>query len=476
MMDRKTVHENFLSSSQAMKCMDKDIPEVLKWMEQRKSRTSFDVRKIRFKDMDQWAFNGFQGDLRHRTGQFFSIEGIQVETNWGLVSRWCQPIIHQPEIGFLGIITKKIDGILHFLMQAKIEPGNINGVQLSPTLQATRSNYTRVHEGRSPPYLEYFLERGKARILVDQLQSEHGTRFLRKRNRNIIIQVDEDIPVHENFIWLTLGQIKDLIRADNIVNMDARTVISCIPVGEKPANPESSAEQGKSSSSEDEFRRGMLSSAYCNEAALHDIDDIISWLVHLKTKFDLKVKNIPLKDVLHWRTTEDSIHHEERKYFEIIAVSVSIRNREIENWTQPLVAPAQEGILAFVIKRINGVYHFLVQAKMECGNHDVLELAPTVQCLTGNYRDTPKGSLPYLDYVLEADGSRIRFDSMQSEEGGRFYREQNRNVIIEAESDFEEHLPENYIWMTLEQMRVFLKFNNYLNVQARSLIAALPFH
>ena len=58
---------------------------------------------------------------------------------------------------------------------------------------------------------------------------------------------------------------------------------------------------------------------------------------------------------------------------------------------QPLVQPAQEGLVAFVIKKLI-MYHFLVQAKLESGNFDILELAPTVQCLTDNYRNTKKGS------------------------------------------------------------------------------------
>ena len=33
--------------------------------------------------------------------------------------RWKQPIINQPEIG-LGFITKEFNGILHFLVQAKV--------------------------------------------------------------------------------------------------------------------------------------------------------------------------------------------------------------------------------------------------------------------------------------------------------------------------------------------------------------------
>ena len=43
-----------------------------------------------------------------------------------------------------------------YLLQAKAEPGNINKIQISPTVQATKSNYTRVHGGKEIPYLRYF--------------------------------------------------------------------------------------------------------------------------------------------------------------------------------------------------------------------------------------------------------------------------------------------------------------------------------
>jgi oxidase EvaA len=112
---------------------------------------------------------------------------------------------------------------------------------------------------------------------------------------------------------------------------------------------------------------------------------------------------------------------------------------------------------------------------VECGNLDILEIAPTVQCLTGNYRDTKKGRLPFLEYVLNAKPHQIKFDTFQSEEGGRFFQEQNRNLIIEADDDFDKEVPGNYIWMTLVQLKLFLKFNNYLNIQARSLISAIDF-
>ena len=110
-------------------------------------------------------------------------------------------------------------------------------------------------------------------------------------------------------------------------------------------------------------------------------------------------------------------------------MNVRIENREVKSWSQPLIQPMQQGLCAYIIKKINGIYHFLVQAKMECGNFDIFELAPTVQCLTGNvYAGEVKP--PFADYVLNARQSQIIFDTLQSEEGGRFYKEQNRNLIV----------------------------------------------
>ena len=64
----------------------------------------------------------------------------------------------------------------------------------------------------------------------------------------------------------------------------------------------------------------------------------------------------------------------------------------------------------------------------------------------------------------------------QSEEGGRFYREQNRNMIVVAGEDFDtEDIPDNFTWMTLYQINELLRYNNIFNIQARSLLAALPY-
>lgn len=450
--------------------------EVIQWLKEQNDRTHVSVKKIPFSGLVNWAFDDDKGVLKHNSGKFFSIDGVRINTNWGDVASWEQPIINQPEIGYLGFIVKEFNGVLHFLMQAKIEPGNTNYVQLSPTLQATKSNYTRVHKGRTPDYLEYFQNAKPEQILVDQLQSEQGARFLRKRNRNIIIKTEDDIKLKENFIWLTLAQVKELMSVNNLINMDTRTVIAGIPYGEHFAEDNTIYSISDSSNNTNNIGTKLLESALSQAGAVHTFEHIINFITKQKCFFEIDVRQVPVKKLKHWNISGTEIYHDENKYFKIIATEVEIGNREVLHWTQPMVQPAQEGICAFVCKELNGVLHFIVQSKLECGNFDIIEFAPTVQCLTGNYRNTFSAStLPFLDYVMKAPPDKIIFDTMQSEEGGRFFLEQNRNMLVMAGNEIQDELPDNYIWMTLNQLQTFIKFNNYVNIQARSLIAAMAF-
>ena len=421
--------------------------EVKEWIKTQNHKVHVELKKVPLKSLESWVFESQQGVLRHKTGKFFAIEGIKVTTNWGNIPCWDQPIINQPEIGYLGFITKEFNGILYFLMQAKIEPGNVNHVQLSPTLQATKSNYTRAHKGKSPAYLEYFRKARPDQILVDQLQSEQGARFLRKRNRNIIIKVEEDLPVKENFIWLTLGQIKSLMVSDNVVNMDTRTVISGIPYGRFDDNVIDLLNfmENRHETVNQDYLRSYLSSGN----AVNTFNDIITFITKHKCNYDLSVSNIPLNEVECWEFGEYAISRRDGKYFKVIGVNVRIDNREVQCWSQPMIEPAQEGICAFICKKINGILHFIVQAKLECGNFDIIELAPTVQCLTGNYKSETSKQLPFLEYVLNAGKDQIVYDVLQSEEGGRFFKEQNRNMIVSADDNFPEELPDNYTTMSL---------------------------
>jgi oxidase EvaA len=464
-MNKKNVGYKFLKSA-----LDRtEIKTVVSWIKQQNQAIDVSVQKVPFSKMRKWHFDPKLGNLRHESGQFFSIDGIRINTTIGNIKTWDQPIINQPEVGYLGFIVKELNGVLHFLVQAKIEPGNVNCVQLSPTLQATRSNYMQIHGGKKPAYLEYFQNADKSQILLDQLQSEQGARFLKKRNRNIIIQVNEEVPLFENYTWLTLGQLKSLTQIENLVNMDTRTVISGIPMGTfDPQIIDLYSYLGTFS-----FKGNlMIKSALDSSDSFNSIEQIITFMTEIKSGNSLDITKIPLAHMSDWQITDTEIKRKDNRFFKIIGVDVEISNREVLSWSQPMVEPAQEGICAFVCREINEKLHFAVQMKFECGNYDIVEFAPTVQTITGDYRNAKK-SIPFLEYILSVPKEKIYLDTIQSEEGGRFYKEQNRNMIVIGGDEIPIELPENFIWMTLYQLGIFIKYNNYLNIQARNLIASI---
>jgi len=204
--------------------------------------------------------------------------------------------------------------------------------------------------------------------------------------------------------------------------------------------------------------------------AMHSIEEIISWFTVLKTRVDLQVERIGMANLDHWLFLPDRIAHRDGKYFEIIGVRAEIGRREVATWCQPLMKQVEEGLVGFLTAEFDGVLHWLVQAKAEPGNFDILEMAPTVQCITGSLRNM-EYPVPYVDNFL-APGASVRYNTIQSEEGGRFYHEQNRYMVVEAPAIAEVPHP-FYCWMTLRQIKEFIKFNNYFNIEARSLVSCI---
>lgn len=457
--------------------------EIVDWLSRLNKKEHFSVSQIPISGLKKWNFSKISGDLEHISSGFFSIRGLRVKTTVGQITEWSQPVIYQPEIGILGIITKKINGILYFLMQAKPEPGNLNTYQLSPTVQATRSNFTRMHGGRKTKYIEYFLGKRKTLVLIDQLQSEQGARFYHKRNRNIIVRLkdDEDIKLGKNYRWLTLGQIQSLAQKNNTVNMDARSIISEINFDPENINslekvtPDKLKRCLKSfpviSSPVSDFAIALMISSHPSSNPLHTMEKLLQKITREKFQIIIERNLIPLKKVERWVRTKDEIFHEEKKYFSVIGVSVKGENREVSSWDQPIVKQVDPGLVGFIAKEINGVLHFLVQLKMESGVMDLLEISPTVQCITDNYTmvDMP----PFTDSFLNRKGLKTIVDVYQSEEGGRFYQESNQNIVLLANQKFSEKEPPFYMWVSLKQLKEFIKYNNFVNIEARSLLACL---
>ena len=441
------------------------IEDFDRWLAAMNERTFMSVERVALKDLRGWEQEPVTGNLRHESGKFFTVESLAVDFPAGFVAHWSQPIINQREVGILGILVKRIDGVLHCLMQAKREPGNQNGIQLAPTVQATRSNYTRVHKGRPVPYLDYFLNPVGHRVLTDVRQSEQGAWFYQKRNRNMVVEVGDEVPVLDGFCWLTMGQLHRLLSVPDLVGMDARTVLACLPLGGHG--------WGATLPFEDEFGAALARSCDPGSGSARSFTDILSWVTEMRSRTEIRAVLGPLNAAEGWLHTEGRISHDSGRFFDVIGVRVQAGGREVGQWMQPMIQPCGTGVVAFLVRPINGVLHMLVSARPEPGFADVIELAPTVQCLPGNYDHLPaERRPPFLTEVLAADPGRVRFDAVLSEEGGRFYHARNRYLIVETDAPIDPDR-DDYCWLTLAQLTELLQHSFYLNVQARSLIACL---
>ena len=440
------------------------IDEILKWIQDRNRTVKVEIHKVPLAKNSFWFYDYKEGCIRNQKHSFFTITGYRKCLADG--TEISQPIILQEEIGYLGIICQEINGVMHFLMQAKIEPGNVNKIQLSPTIQATKSNFTQKHGGTRPPYLDYFLNADQYEIVVDQIQSEQSSRFYKKRNRNIIIRVEEDIPLLAFHRWMTLGQIKRLMREDNLVNMDTRTVLSCIPYSQLHLSRMELLTLSDSFSDKPLFR-----SVFEGEEK-NNLPKVYQKINNLKMFDDFCCQLVPLHQLEDWEITEEEIVCQKPYPFKVIFCDIAIEGREVQHWTQPLFEATGIATFGLICCEENGLLKFLVKVMPEVGCFDSVELGPTIQreAVAFHYQEDAVNRF-FCERLQSGKG--VVFDHLLSEEGGRFYHEQNRNVLIRVKKEELPELPEGYFLLDYRTLNELVQVNNTLNIQLRNLLSLL---
>ncbi|WP_333913745.1 NDP-hexose 2,3-dehydratase family protein [Vibrio coralliirubri] len=211
------------------------LEEVKEWFVNKRKQSTLEVEDIPLNQVAGWNIDKDSGNIYHDSGDFFTIHGVRVTSkNREVAVTWDQPILEQVgyDGGLLGIIRKRINGIPHYLCEAKEEPGNYGKVQISPSLQATFANINQAHGGRKPHFTDLFMERDNlddVTVLFDAWLAEDGGRLHLKRNRGILIELDEATSIslpNDNFIWLSLYQIKQLLKEDAWINPHIRGILA----------------------------------------------------------------------------------------------------------------------------------------------------------------------------------------------------------------------------------------------------------
>ncbi|QVQ51819.1 NDP-hexose 2,3-dehydratase family protein [Spiractinospora alimapuensis] len=442
------------------------------WWNERRRDDRMLARPVAFDALSTWGFDRESGDLAHDSGRYFTVTGLRVRRH-GVTVR-DQPILHQPETGILGFLVQERAGVLRVLVQAKAEPGNIDGPQLSPTVQATASNQARVHGGSSPPYLEYFTDPPRDAVLADSLQSEQGIWFWQKQNRNMVVEVTSSVPEHESFRWIPLARLRRLVAADHLVNMDARSILGCLPFAPAPL-------AGPDTRLPDNGFRAALRRSYTSLPADTDRTgghgELRRWLTALRAATPWSARPIPLRQIDGWERSALEIVDGARRDFRITAARVHTASREVAAWGQPLLAPRGQGHCVLVVMIVEGVLRLLVRAAPEPGLRHVVEVAPSIRVPGGVDPCDHEPSAEVLAAAGASGASRTRLDTVLSEEGGRFLHADTRYQVVEVDpgsrpSDVDA-LPPSYRWVTVGELLTLAELGHQLTIETRTMLACL---
>jgi oxidase EvaA len=363
-------------------------------------------------------------------------------------------MIKQEEVGILGFVVREGNNGTEWLAYAKTEPGNVGGTQIAPTVQATESNYQRVHQGAATQFLEFFDgDHAEGRREADVLASEHGMLFLRKRNRNSVVSVARArLPVRSDaWRWLAAEDMRWLMTRDFVVNTDARSVIVSSPwtliAGGRPPFERSVRVGG--------FGARLVAS-YMSGA---DPAPVLADLAKLRAIAQPNTEEIPLGDLVEWRIDDDGIHPTGANKAAIVYVHVSAGDREVAAWCQPLLAIPGIGAYNLLCQVRDGVLQFLFHAVSQPGLVERVELDAHSQ------QDDAS-----IDPTATLD---TRLSVTQSDEGGRFLGCTTRYRIIElTKGDERPEVPGDY-WLSLRQIETLTRHAGTFTNEARSALSLL---
>ena len=183
-----------------------------------------------------------------------------------------------------------------------------------------------------------------------------------------------------------------------------------------------------------------------------------------------------MRELSGWLVDPETGHitHETGKFFSIISVKViGSADREVPSWSQPMLKQEEIGISGVIMQRREGVMKYLFYAKFEPGNINHVQISPALQVSEGNLSLAHKGKRPRLAEYFDGTKGRLVVSVTGVEDGGRFYHKLNRSMLVEVDEREEVLITEDYIWLTLPEIKKLLLVDCVVNSLARNVCAIL---
>jgi dTDP-4-dehydro-6-deoxy-alpha-D-glucopyranose 2,3-dehydratase len=442
------------------------------WRHEILATNRFARESIPFADARGWAFD--RGELVHHTGGFFQVVGIRARANHSELDGREQVIIRQRTTAINGFLLRRREGEVEVLVQGRVEPGNVGGVQAAPTVQSTEANYKRLHGGKPTVFLDPFLTGGPDGFVFDRLQSEEASRFHGKYNRNVarfLPAHDDDPELPLSFRFWTVRQLGQLIARDNTVNTDARSVLACIDWRTLAGDAGPFA---RGDGAVDALLARSLAVRGHDDTAGTTTAEVFERLSALRARLALTTEYVRLEDLANWAVTPEAIlERRSERGFSVGMYRVRAAQREVASWDQPLIRSATRGRIVLLCRETRGVLCVLARMRAEIGYVEGVQLTSSVSVPPGEDERHDPLDRRLLDLAASPAGVVTLARAVQSEEGGRFDRDENLCEIVLLDGAADVPSSEDLCWITVGQAQDLARVPGALSMELRCVLSLL---
>lgn len=179
-------------------------------------------------DTGDWQINDLE--LLNTKSDYFRISLYKNETNaTRFLITQCQPAL-------VMLLLTEVEGKLCALLNIRYEPGLIDSVNYTTTIQSTPNNYLRQHGGKETPFLEFVKNpQDYGTVLFDTENYDWGDLYILKRKRYLIIKVNNYVAPPSGFFWVTRQTLVQMATQDQLITNDLRVCIPLLDI-ETPAS------------------------------------------------------------------------------------------------------------------------------------------------------------------------------------------------------------------------------------------------
>ena len=223
------------------------------------------------------------------------------------------------------------------------------------------------------------------------------------------------------------------------------------------------------------FKKEMKKYEHLEET---DISSILKWVKLRQKKVKTVSKLINLNQCKDWFLDKNNnLYHKSTQFFKVKGVETKgAAGREVKSWTQPILTQKHGGVLAF-ISRQSKKYgtQFLIDAKIEPGDDSILKISPSFQATQSNMNRAHGGKRPkFYDIVIQNKGAELIYYTIHNEEGARFWKKSNWNVIVKLKNPNDKRIKgDNYRWVSFKQIKKLALKNRYVNPFVKTILFIL---